>query len=213
MNTIETIKKHKIIAIARKVPKDKILQTAEALFAGGIRLLEVTFDQNNPHCIVETSDMIGVLVKRFGTDMCIGAGTVMTITQAEAAVNAGAQYLISPNFSPAIVKKTLELSAISIPGALTPTEIVAAYEAGAQIVKLFPAGDLGVGYIKSIISPLSHIPMMAVGGIDEKNIADFLKTGLRGVGIGSNIVKNSLIEQNRFSELTELAKKYTSIIL
>ena len=96
-----------------------------------------------------------------------------------------------------------------MPGALTPSEVVAAHSAGAGIVKLFPAGDLGVGYIKAMMAPINHIPMVAVGGVDDKNLKEFLDAGLHGAGIGSNIVNAKLIKEGRFAELTELAKKYT----
>jgi len=97
----------------------------------------------------------------------------------------------------------------SIPGALTPSEIVLAYEAGADFVKLFPAGEFGVSYVKSICSPLNYIPILAVGGIDHNNMKDFFEAGVSGVGIGSNIVKKTLISMRKFDELTVLAKKYT----
>lgn len=209
MNTLEAIHTYKIIAIARRVPADKLLPAAEALCKGGIRLLEVTFDQKNEYTIEETSGAIRTLCRHFGQDMHIGAGTVLTAEQAEAAIDAGAEYIISPNFSPAVVAKTLERSAISIPGAFTPTEITAAWDAGAHIIKLFPAGDLGLGFIKSIMAPLSHIPLLATGGVNEQNLRVFLAGGMVGAGIGSHIVNNELIAAGKFGELTGLAQKFT----
>lgn len=210
---IDSIEKYKIIAIVRGVSQDKIIPAAQALYKGGIRLIEVTYDQSSPDSITETPRMIEMLCQHFGEDMCVGAGTVMNLPQVEAAVKAGAKYMISPNTNIKVIKRSVELGAISIPGALTPSEITEAYNAGASFVKLFPAGDLGVNYIKSVRSPINHIPLLAVGGIDETNMMEFFKAGIKGVGIGSNIVKTSLINENRFEELTALAEKYTGQVL
>jgi 2-dehydro-3-deoxyphosphogluconate aldolase/(4S)-4-hydroxy-2-oxoglutarate aldolase len=136
----------------------------------------------------------------------------MNVHQVETAINSGAKYIISPNTNLQVIKKTSELGAVSIPGALTPSEIAFAYEAGAKFVKLFPASEFGVSYIKSIRSPLNHIPLLAVGGVDENNMNSFFEAGVSGVGVGSNIVKKSLISMKKFDEITVLAKKYTKQI-
>lgn len=203
------IEKHKIIAIIRNVAPDKLVLTAEALYKGGIRLMEVTFNQKKSDCIRETSKMIEILCNHFNHDVCIGAGTVMSTDQAEAAAKAGAKYIISPHTNVDIIRKTGEQDIVSIPGAMTPSEIVTAYNAGADFVKIFPVDDLGVKYIKSICSPLNHIPMLAVGGINENNMKDFLNAGIKGFGIGSSIVKTSLVNGERYNELAVLAEKYT----
>lgn len=203
------IEKHKIIAIIRNVSPERLIHAADALYKGGIRLMEVTFNQKNPDCVKETSEMIEMLSKHFQGDICVGAGTVMNIKQVEAAAKAGAKYIISPHTDLEVIKRTVELDMVSIPGAMTPSEIVMAYNAGAGFVKLFPAGELGVNYVKSVCSPLNYIPMLAVGGIDENNMQDFLNTGIKGFGIGSNIVKSSYINGEKYDELTILAKKYT----
>lgn len=209
-NIINSILEHKIIAIIRKVDMDKILYTAEALYNGGIRFMEVTFDQSGDFSESYTTDQIALLKESFGKDLYVGAGTVMTPKQVEAAYHAGARYIISPNTDKAVINKTLELGMVSIPGAVTPTEIQQAHAFGADFVKLFPAGELGLDYIKAVLAPLNHIKMLAVGGINENNLKDFLNTSLKGVGIGSNIVKNGLIVQGKYDQITALTKKYTS---
>lgn len=206
---IDAIKEYKIIAIMRKIPADRILATAEALYKGGIRLIEVTFDQGKKTGEQETLDAIKELEAAFKGRMHIGAGTVVTESQVEKAVEAGAKYIISPNTDEAVIRKTKALGAVSIPGAFTPTEIVRAHQAGADFVKVFPAGDLGVGYLKAVRAPLSHIPMLAVGGVDENNLQDYLESGMSGVGVGSNIVKMSLIQSGDYEKIEELARKYT----
>lgn len=150
-----------------------------------------------------------MLAEAMGDRMCIGAGTVMNRLQAETAIQSGARYIISPDTNPDVIEKTCSLGALSIPGALTPTEIAYAYRCGADYVKLFPAGTLGLKYIQAVCSPLSHIPMMAVGGIDDKNLNSFLSSGLAGVGIGSNLVNLAMIANGQFEALTRLAQKYT----
>jgi len=211
-NTKLLIEKYKIIAIIRGIELERLIPTAEALYKGGVRLMEVTFNQKSSRYIEETSIRIEQLCKYFGEDLCIGAGTVMSIEQVEAAANVGAKYMISPNTDTEVIKRALDFNTVSIPGALTPSEIVLAYKAGASFVKLFPAGELGIKYIKAVCSPINHIPMLAVGGINEYNLRDFLEAGIKGVGIGSNIVKKSLIEEGKYDDLTALALRYTSQI-
>ena len=210
--TIQAIKQHKLIAIVRGLSGDDLIRTAEALYCGGVRLLEVTFDQSGKIPDSETANNISLLKKNFEGKLLIGAGTVMSEAQVLTAKEAGAEYIISPDVSEAVIKKTKELGLVSIPGALTPTEVVSAYTYGADFVKLFPAGDIGLSYIKSIKAPLSHIPMLAVGGVTIGNIRDFLDAGLSGVGIGSAIVNKSLIKNGDFDGLTELAREFTKQI-
>ena len=207
--TIADINRYKIIAIVRGVTGEALVKTAEALYEGGIRLLEITFDQSGKIAATETAEMIADLCCRFSGRMSIGAGTVMTVEQVRAAFEAGAEYMISPDTSREVIEETCRLGAVSIPGALTPTEVATAYAYGADFVKLFPAGDLGLSYIKSIRAPLAHIPMLAVGGVNEKNLGEFLSAGLSGVGVGSNIVNKKLIDSGDFAALTALAKQYT----
>lgn len=207
-NILKRIENGKIVAILRKVDKQYIQPVAQALIAGGISLIEVTFDQSGGEGIKNTMAALSILNNEFNKEICVGAGTVMSEEQVKMAVDAGARYIISPNTNRKVIEYTKKLGVVSIPGALTPSEIAQAYEYGADIIKLFPAGELGIPYIKAIRAPLSHIPMMAVGGIDENNITNFMNTGIIGVGIGSGITKKELIQNEKFNELTRLAKKY-----
>ncbi|MCG8482530.1 MAG: bifunctional 4-hydroxy-2-oxoglutarate aldolase/2-dehydro-3-deoxy-phosphogluconate aldolase [Clostridia bacterium] len=197
----------KIIAIVRGIDSDKILPTCKALYEGGVDCIEVTFNQSSETCIDDTARAIKNIADNM-PEICVGAGTVMTVEQTEAAVKAGAKYIISPNFDEEVVKKTLELGVLSIPGVLTPTEITNAYQKGAAFAKVFPAGNFGLGYIKAIRSPVSHIPMLAVGGVDADNVKDFMAAGIQGVGVGSSLVNKKLINEGRFDEITALAKRF-----
>ena len=153
-----------------------------------------------------------MLSEYWGEKMYIGAGTVLTPTQAELTAKAGGRFIISPDTNPAVIKKTCSMGLISMPGALTPTEIQTAHNAGAHYVKLFPIGNLGTGYVKAVKAPLSHVKMLAVGGVDLSNIADYKKIGIFGFGIGTSIVDKSLIAAKDFAGITALARKYVNAI-
>ena len=144
--------------------------------------------------------------------MYIGAGTVITEKQVELTKSAGGLFIISPDTYGAVIDKTRMLEMVSMPGALTPTEIQAAHRYGADFVKLFPVTSLGIDYVKAVKAPLSHIKLLAVGGINENNMSDYLKAGISGFGIGSNIVDKKLVEANDFSGISLLAEKYTRAI-
>ena len=208
-DVIKKIKEEKIIAIIRGIETKDILQTATALYNGGIKLMEVTFNQSSATGESDTYEAIKIIAENFGEKVCVGAGTVMSEKQVELAVEAGAKYLISPNYNKEVVAKTLELGAISMPGVITPSEIAQAYNQGASFAKIFPAGNFGVGYIKAIRGPISHIPMLAVGGIDKDNFVDYMKAGMAGIGVGSCLVNKKLIDAGEFEEITQLAKEFT----
>ncbi len=207
---LEEILRRRIVAIARRVPPERIVPAAEALYEGGIRLMEITFDQADPDCVRQTSKMIEALTGRFD-GMLVGAGTVMTREQARAAAGAGARFALAPNIDPDVIDEAQKLGIGAIPGAMTPSEVAQAWKLGAAMVKLVPAGDLGPGYIKAIRGPLPHIPLMAVGGVDLDNLAGFFKAGAGAAGIGGNIVNNKLIAEGRYEDLRDLARAYTNL--
>lgn len=211
-STVELVEKEKIIVIVRGVQTDKLLGLAEAMYKGGIRLLEITYSSDGKMSDNDTAGNIAALKKHFGDEMSIGAGTVLTEKQVELTKDAGGEFIISPDSVPEVIKKTKELNMVSIPGALTPSEITLAHRSGADFVKVFPASNLGTDYIKAIKAPLSHIKLLAVGGINDKNMPDYLSAGVCGFGIGSNIVDKKLLAENDFEGITEMAKRYVSVI-
>jgi len=202
----------KIVAIVRGIPSDEVVGLAKALVEGGIFCIEVTFDQSSEEKAQDTLKAISNISKALGDRVCVGAGTVMTVKQVEAAAAAGAEYMISPNTNAAVIKRTKELDKVSIPGAMTPSEVAQAYELGADIVKMFPAGVLGCAYIKAVKAPLKHIPVTAVGGVNPGNCADFIRAGAVGVGVGGNLVSPQLVKEGRFEEITAIAKSYTDAL-
>lgn len=207
---IKRIEEEKIIVIVRGVDKEKLIPLAEAMYDGGIRLLEVTYSADGRVSDEDTANSIKMLAERFEGRMDIGAGTVLTEKQVELTKNAGGKFIISPDTYDKVIKKTKELGLVSMPGAITPSEIQTALRAGADFIKLFPLANFGLSYFKAIKAPLSHVKFLAVGGVDENNMAEFLKAGIKGFGIGSNIVKKDLIENGDFKGITELAKKFVA---
>ncbi len=141
----------------------------------------------------------------------MGAGTVLTPRQVEIACENGAQFIVSPNASADVIRRTVELGLISIPGAMTPTEILMAYDAGAHFVKLFPAAALGIPYLKSIRSPINHVGLIATGGIGAENLPQFLNAGCVGAGIGGSLCDRKLIASGQGEAVTSLARQITDI--
>ncbi len=209
---LKIIEKEKIVVIVRGVQSDKLIRLAEAMHNGGIRLLEITYSANGNISDDETADNIAALKRYFGNEMHIGAGTVLNEEQVELTKKAGGEFIISPDTVCEVIKKTKELGLISMPGALTPSEIRLAHRSGADFVKIFPAVNLGTDYIKAVRAPLSNIKLLAVGGINYSNMRDYLNAGVCGFGIGSNIVDKKLLANNDFDGITELAKRYVSVI-
>ena len=205
---IRTIEKEKLIVIVRGIAKEKLLPLAKAMYDGGVRLMEITYDATGKTSDEETASCISLLAENFAGKMMIGAGTVLTERQVELTKSAGGCFIISPDTNPTVIKKTKELDMISIPGAFTPTEAQAAHLAGADFVKIFPLDCMGSSYLKAIRAPLSHIRFLAVGGINEHNIPEYKKAGACGFGVGSNIVDKKLLEKEDYAALTKLAEAY-----
>jgi 2-dehydro-3-deoxyphosphogluconate aldolase/(4S)-4-hydroxy-2-oxoglutarate aldolase len=207
-NVIECVCRSKVITIVRDMSPEYMLDLAKSLYSGGIEMIEVTFNQARSETWQDTVAAIRDINTHLNGKMLAGAGTVLTQEQLAMAFEAGAKYIITPNVDVSIIHRTKELGLCAFPGAMTPTEIVMAYNAGADVVKVFPASNLGPAYIKALKSPLSHIPLMAVGGINEKNVADFLHAGCIGVGVGGNLVNKTWIEAGDWDRITMLAREY-----
>ena len=209
---IEWANKEKIIAIIRGIEPEKCMKVAQALYDGGIRMMEITYDQRNPDSWETTARSIGEIAKAFEGRMLVGAGTVTSTKLVEMTHAAGGLFIISPDTNPDVIRRTRELGMVSMPGALTPTDVTIAYNAGADIVKLFPISAFGPDYLKAIKAPLSHIPMMAVGGINEKNIPDYLAAGSIGVGVGGNLANKAWIDAGEYHKITEVARAMVEAI-
>jgi 2-dehydro-3-deoxyphosphogluconate aldolase/(4S)-4-hydroxy-2-oxoglutarate aldolase len=206
MSTLSQILEGKIVAIIRGAKPDDVLKIIDALFKGGIRIIEITLNSPNALAVIKE------VAREVGDKILIGAGTVLDAETARAALLAGAKFIISPSLNVEIIKMTKSYGAVSIPGAFTPTEIVTAYTNGADIIKVFPA-SIGVQYFKDLRGPLPQIPLMPTGGINLENINEFQKTGAVAFGIGSALVDTKHeITKEYLQQLTLKAHKYVETV-
>lgn len=208
MNVMECVGKGRVIAIVRGLAPERLLDLAEALYAGGIDLVEITFDQTRPDSWQGTADAIRAISTRMAGKVLPGAGTVLIDAQLRLAADAGACYIITPNVNPALIEQVKKAGLCAFPGAMTPTEIFQAHQAGADAVKVFPAGLLGASFIKAVRAPLSHIPLMAVGGVNEKSAGQFIAAGCVCVGVGGDLVNKEWVAAGQWDQITALAKEY-----
>jgi 2-dehydro-3-deoxyphosphogluconate aldolase / (4S)-4-hydroxy-2-oxoglutarate aldolase len=206
MPVLSQILENKIVAILRGMPSKDILSIANALYNGGLRVLEITLNSENALTVIEQ------LSHELGNKMLIGAGTVLDVKDASNAIDAGAKFLISPSLDIAVIKTAKDGGVVSIPGAFTPTEILSAYSNGADIVKVFPT--LSADYIKNILAPLNHIPVMPTGGIDLNNIKTFVATGAVAFGIGTALVnKTAIIDEAWLQQLSNKARAFQDAVM
>lgn len=213
MNVLDFICQNKLVAISRGVYGDNLVKAVQAVMEGGIKTIEITFDQSNKiDGIEKTASSIAQVKEKFGQNLCVGAGTVMTIEQAKAAKEAGADFALAPNTDIQVIKAMKDLGLIAVPGALTPSEIASAYNAGADIVKVFPVSTLGINYINAVRAPISQIKLMAVGGVSEANVKEFLENGFCSAGIGSNIINAKRIANGDLDSVLKNAKAFVNAI-
>ncbi|UZQ83292.1 bifunctional 4-hydroxy-2-oxoglutarate aldolase/2-dehydro-3-deoxy-phosphogluconate aldolase [Thermoanaerobacter sp. RKWS2] len=191
-----------IVAIIRKIDKGKLDGILNALIEGGIRCVEVTADTDGAF------EFIRNMTAKYGEKLCIGAGTILDPETCRMAIIAGAQYIVTPTLNIDVIKTANRYGKHAIPGAMTPTEILTAYENGAEIVKVFPAGSLGPSYFKEVLGPLSHIPLMATGGITINNVFEFKKVGIKLFGIGSALLDREAIKASDFNKIKDIARKF-----
>ena len=201
------VRERKIIAIIRGFAPDTCLRLAEAYAAGGIGLVEVTFNQREPETWKDTARAIRSIRERFMPSVHVGAGTVLTEDQLSMCEDAGGEYMITPNVNVPLIRECVRRGLVAMPGALTPTDAVTAHEAGAKFVKIFPAGTFGAGYVKALVAPLSHIPFLAVGGISPDNVADFMRAGCIGAGVGGNLTNREWIAAGEWGKIENAARQ------
>ena len=212
MTPLEYVQQRKIVAIVRGLKPEYIVRLGHAFEEGGIGLMEVTYDQKAPETWKNTAAAIEAVEKEFGDRVLVGAGTVITPEQVSMTYNAGGHYLVTPTTQPEIIRMGKALGMGLYPGAFSPSEILEAWKAGADAVKVFPAGSLGPGYIKAVRAPLGHIPLMAVGGVNEKNAAEYMKAGCVGIGAGGNLVNREWIENGEWDKVTALARDFMKAV-
>ncbi len=203
MSTLAEIKEHRLVAIVRGLDPEHVLPVAEALHAGGVRILEVTMNSREPLAAIET------VCRAMGDRMVIGAGTVLDTDMVEAAVSAGARFILSPVVAPDVIQAAKRLGVVAIPGAYTATEIFTAYQNGADVVKVFPATS--PAYIKAIAGPLPQIPLLPTGGVTPENIGDYLRAGAAGFGVGGALVDmKQPVTPGYLAQITENARRFVT---
>ncbi|MGI6148021.1 MAG: bifunctional 4-hydroxy-2-oxoglutarate aldolase/2-dehydro-3-deoxy-phosphogluconate aldolase [Firmicutes bacterium] len=201
---LQAVKESGVVAVIRAGGPDELLQITRALNKGGVRALEITM--TSPGAI----ETIKTAVEELGDEAIIGVGSVLDAETARMAILAGAQFVVSPVFKPELVAMCKRYSKVCIPGAFTPTEILTAWEAGADVIKIFPATKLGPGFIKDLKGPMPQIEVTPTGGVTLENTAEFIKAGAAFVGVGSALVDKKLVAEQNWDALSELAAKFAA---
>jgi len=199
--SLELIRTTGVIAIMRAKSSDQLLHAAEAIRAGGICAIEVTMTTPGALAVIEQA------VSQSDKGVLFGAGTVLDAESARAAILAGAQFVVAPNLNPVVIELCRRYSIPVIPGAYTPTEIITAWQAGADMVKVFPASVGGPDLIRALKAPLPQIELVPVGGVDVDNAAEFIRAGASAIGVGSALVDQKLLEARDFATLTARARR------
>jgi 2-dehydro-3-deoxyphosphogluconate aldolase/(4S)-4-hydroxy-2-oxoglutarate aldolase len=199
------LEQSRVVAILRRTEAALAVETAEALLAGGISVIEVTL--NTPGAL----EMLRAIRDAVGDRAVLGAGTVLDIAAADEALDAGAAFIVSPHTDIELVHEMAGRGVPCIPGAFTATEVLSAWRAGASVVKLFPAGPVGASYLKDLRGPLSDIPLLPTGGVTLDNAATYIAAGAWGLGLGSALVAPDLVAGRRFDELTRRAAAFAAI--
>ncbi len=207
---IRDIEKNKIIVIMRGFSTEQLVRAVGAMEKGGIKLVEVTFDQTGAVSDEDTVANIHALKEHFAGRVRVGAGTVMTEAQVELAYKAGAEFIISPDCYEPVIKKTRELGMVSMPGVFTPSEAANAHRYGADFVKLFPNSEVKLSYLKALAVPLSHIKFLAVGGVNHENMKDYFEAGAKGIGVATAIADKKAIFAGDYAEITRRAELFTA---
>lgn len=197
---VNRIIENAVVAVVRLKDEKKLLKVVEAIYEGGVGIIEITLTVPN------AIESLTKLKKEFVGDILVGMGSVLSVESAKQAIEAGAQFIVSPIFKKEILAFVHSKNLPMCPGAFSPTEIFTAYELGADIVKVFPADAVGMDFFKSIKAPMPHLKLMPTGGVTLTNAPQWLEKGACAVGIGSALVDQKLIENNKYSELTRNAK-------
>lgn len=203
---LQRLKDSGLVAVIRRPKEAHVFQIAEALVDGGVGALEITVD--TPRVF----DIIREMKEHFSERVLVGAGTVLNAETAQNAIEAGADFIFSPILDLETIQITNQYGRISIPGVMTPTEIVQGHNAGADLLKIFPGRALGEDYIKELQGPLGHIPVMPTGGVTLDNVETFIRNGAAAVGVGGALVNKKAVEEGRFDVLKETAIEFITKI-
>jgi len=205
--TAQTLERIGLIPVLRARNSTQAHAVVQAMIAGGVTVVEVTMT------VPGAVDLLRELKSEYGDKLLLGSGTVTTAKQAEATIEAGAEFVVSPSFHPEVVAATKALKKLSIPGALTPTEVITAWDAGADYVKIFPCSAVGgASYLKALLAPFPHLKLIPTGGVTQETAANFLRAGARALGVGSDLVNLAAIDAGTPQVITEAARAYVNIL-
>jgi len=200
MTALERILAEKIIAVVRLDDYNRAVDVARALAAGGVTILEFTLTGQG------ASEAVSATRKALGEAVCVGVGTVLKSTEAEAAIDAGAQFTVTPALRREVIAACVKRQTLVLCGGFSPTELLEAYEAGSELVKLFPAQLGGPRYIKDVLAPMPFLKLVPTGGVSPENAREYLNAGAVAVGIGGNLVSNKLVKAEAFDQITSTAR-------
>jgi 2-dehydro-3-deoxyphosphogluconate aldolase/(4S)-4-hydroxy-2-oxoglutarate aldolase len=207
---LDLLNRHRLVAILRLDDLSRAVEISRALLDGGVRLLEFTL--TNPQALDAVRTLSDEIPEFAAGEAALGVGSVITVEQAQNARGAGAQFLVAPIVAPRVIRYGLELDLPVFPGALTPTEIHAALHAGAPLVKLFPAGRLGPGYLRDVLAPLPEARLMPTGGVTLDNIGEFFGHGAAAVAIGSALLDPAALRAGDWSAIRDRARRYVEAV-
>jgi 2-dehydro-3-deoxyphosphogluconate aldolase/(4S)-4-hydroxy-2-oxoglutarate aldolase len=206
-STAQILERVGIIPVLRARNARQAHAVVQAMLAGGVSVVEVTMT------VPGAVDLLKELRNEYGAKLLLGSGTVTTADQAEATIEAGAEFVVSPSFHPDVIAVTKAHRKLSIPGALTPTEVITAWNAGADYVKVFPCSAMGgASYLKSLLAPFPHLKLIPTGGVTHHTAASFLEAGARALGVGSDLVNLTAIDQGAPEVITAVARVYLKVI-
>jgi 2-dehydro-3-deoxyphosphogluconate aldolase / (4S)-4-hydroxy-2-oxoglutarate aldolase len=205
--TAQILERVALIPVLRARHPSQAHAVVQAMLAGGVSVVEVTMT------VPGAVDLLAELKREYAGQLLLGSGTVTTGAQAEATIEAGAEFVVSPSFHPDVIAVTKAHRKLSIPGALTPTEVVTAWNAGADYVKVFPCSAMGgASYLTSLLAPFPHLKLIPTGGVTLQNAESFLKAGARAVGVGGDLVNLAAIDEGAPEKITEAARAYLKVI-
>jgi 2-dehydro-3-deoxyphosphogluconate aldolase/(4S)-4-hydroxy-2-oxoglutarate aldolase len=205
--TAQTIERVGLIPVLRAKNAVQAHAVVKAMIAGGVTVVEVTMT------VPGAIDVLKELRKEYGDKLLLGSGTVTTAEQAEATIDAGAEFVVSPSLHPAVIEMTKRKGKLSIPGSLTPTEVITAWNAGADYVKIFPCSAMGgASYLKSLLAPFPHLKLIPTGGVTLQTAETFLSAGARALGVGSDLVNLAAVDAGNPETITETARAYLNVL-
>jgi len=206
-STQQIIERVGLIPVLRAKSVAQGRAVVDAMISGGVTIVEVTMT------VPGAIDLLKELQKAYGSELLLGSGTVTTADQAQATIDAGAEFVVSPSLHPEVISRTKTNKKISCPGALTPTEVITAWNAGADYVKIFPCSAVGgASYLKSLLAPFPHLKLIPTGGVTLQTAESFIKAGARALGVGSDLVNLAAVDAGHAESITATARTYLKLI-